>query len=410
MRRRSRILPRRSGRAWGARVGLALAATALGTWLITQSLAYTERGVAPEIAHRLAPNDGRLTALLSEKMSNPSATPAEREKADELARLALRQDPTAVAAVATLGIDRQIKGDTRGAKRAFAYAQMLSRRDLRTQLWAIEDAVSRGDVGAALKQYDITLRTSSYGPDLLFPVLTTAIADPAIRIALIRTLAAKPAWTPAFIEYVAESTSDPRTVFELFNGLRRAGVPISGNAQGVLIRALLDAKLYDQAWAYYTTLRPGSARRMSRDPRFAADINIASPLDWAVVNDGGTSTSIQHNGKTGVFDFSVSPSLSGLMLRQTQLLPAGSYLLRGHSLNVDQPTDSRPYWTLTCQDGRELGRVELPNSAQAGGNFSGRFDVPPGCPMQYLSLQARPSDTVGGVTGQIDHVQLAPMR
>lgn len=416
MRRRGGILPRRSGAEWAVRIALALVAAVVGSWSVMQSLAWVERGVAPELAHRLAPGDGRITAILSEKLSNPEATPAERAEADRLAKLALRQDPTAVQAVATLGIDAQLRGDIARARRIFAYAQLLSRRDLRTQLWAIEDAVSRGDIAGALKQYDITLRTSTFAPDLLFPVLSGAIADPAIRTALIHTLAAKPAWTQSFVEYVAiygyvaTNGLDPRNVFSLFVGLRRAGVPISENARTVLVNALLSGKFHDDAWRYYASVRPGADRRISRDPRFAATLDTPSLLDWVPIDDAGISASIQHGDRGGVFDFFAPASVGGAMLRQMQLLPTGSYVLRGHSLDIDQPDGSRPYWTLACQDGRELGRVALPNSAQAGGNFAGRFTVPAGCPVQYLSLVAQPSDAVAGVSGQIDRVQLAPAR
>lgn len=406
MNRRGGILPRRSAGEWGVRIALALAAAAVGTWSVMQSLAYSERGVAPELAHRLAPGDGRITALLSEKLSNPNATPTERAEADRMARLALRQDPTAVTAVATLGIDAQIRGDTAGARRIFAYAQTLSRRDLRTQLWAIEDAVSRGDVAGALRQYDITLRTSEYGSNLLFPVLASAIADPAIRVALIRTLAARPAWAPAFTDYVAGNGADPRTVSGLFLGLQRVGAPISGNAKAVLLDALLKGQHYGEAWSYYASIRPGADRRMSRDPRFTAALDAPSPLDWSAIDDTGISASIQREGQGGVFDFSAPSSVGGPILRQMQLLPAGDYMLRGHSSGIN----SRPYWLLTCPDGRELGRVEIPDSAQSGGNFAGRFKVPLECAAQYLTLVARPSDSVSGTSGQINQVQLEPAR
>lgn len=410
MRRRGGILPRRSAGEWGVRIALAMVAAAVGTWSVMQSLAWSEGVAAPELAHRLAPGDGRITALLSKKLSGPEATPTERAEADRLARLALRQDPTAVTAVATLGINAQLRGDTIGARRIFAYAQTLSRRDLRTQLWAIEDAVSRDDMAGALRQYDITLRVSTYGPDLLFPVLSSAIADPAIRDGLIRTLTAQPAWTQPFVESVAVNGPDPRAVFGLFTGLRRAEVPISDNARAVLINALLKGGYHDEAWAYYASIRPGVDRRMSRDPRFAAALDTPSPFDWIPVDDAGISTSIQRGERDGVFDFSAPASIGGPMLRQMQMLPPGNYLLQGHSLNIDQPDGSRPYWTLTCQDGRELGRITLLNSAQADGNFAGRFSVPAGCPVQYLSLVAQPSDAVAGASGQIDRVQLVPTR
>lgn len=63
---------------------------------------------------------------------------------------------------------------------------------------------------------------------------------------------------------------------------------------------------------------------------------------------------------------------------------------------------------LHCVDGRELGRVTVPASNQANGKFAGRFIVPSGCPVQYLSLIAQPSQSVAGLQGQLDRLWLEP--
>jgi hypothetical protein len=65
---------------------------------------------------------------------------------------------------------------------------------------------------------------------------------------------------------------------------------------------------------------------------------------------------------------------------------------------------------LQCREGRELGRVVLPDSAEARGEFDGRFTVPQGCPVQMLALVLRPSEAVSGVSGRIDRLQLTPIR
>lgn len=96
------------------------------------------------------------------------------------------------------------------------------------------------------------------------------------------------------------------------------------------------------------------------------------------------------------------------MLQQSQLLPPGRYRLTGHSTAIEQVDTALPYWALSCQGGRELGRVEVPNSSVAGGVFSGTFNVPAGCPVQTLVLVARPSDAVSGLSGAFDRVELMP--
>lgn len=408
MAKRRDAAPRRSAAEWGVRGALAIAAAGLGYFSATHSLAYMIRGSAPERAHALAPWDGRITALLSEKLSGPYVTVADRRRASALAILALRQDPTAVAAVATLGINAQVLGDTARARQIFAYSEMLSRRDLRTRLWAIEDAVARHNVPGVLRSYDIALRTSRIAPDLLFPILSSAISDAGIRQALVTTLVKRPAWGDQFIDYVSGNGPDPRATVSLFEAIHSQGLNLPAESPAVLIRRLLDEGHVDDAWHFYASITPGVDYRMSRDPGFTANPISPTPFDWQPITDSGVSATIQRGEQGGIFDFVVPPNLGGPLLRQTQLLPPGDYAIEGRSIGIDQADGALPYWALICGQGRELGRVTIPNSTQANGRFVGRFTVPVGCPVQQLQLVARPSEALSGLTGQIDDVRLRP--
>lgn len=407
---RSEFSKRRSATEWIVRGSLALLAGLAGFASVSQTLGYMLRSGDAERAHALAPSDGRVTAAWAKAHAGIKATPADRTKADRLARLALRQDPTSVTAASTLGINAQIRGEMVKARLILSYAERLSRRNLQTQLWAIEDSVGRGNIDLALRHYDIALRTSRNASDLLFPVLGGAITDPAIRVSLGRTLAARPSWGSSFIEYAAGGAADPRATARLLMTLRRTGTPVSELASAAVINTLIINRHPDAAWVYYAGVRPGVDRRVSRDPRFTAKLVHPSPFDWALINNAGISTSIQRGDRGGVVDFAAPPGVGGPLLQQMQALFPGSYRLQGHSSGIDQFEGSNPYWLLTCRSGRELGRVVVPNSLIADGTFTGWFNVPADCPVQLLVLVARPSDATIGSAGQIDHVRLSPAR
>ena len=307
-------------------------------------------------------------------------------------------------ALSTLGLNASALGDTLTARQLFGQAQKLSRRDFRTQLWTIEDTVARGDIARALYQYDVTLRVYPALGELLYPILATASGETAIRLELVKTLAGRPLWGESFIGYAAGHGPDPRTTAALFLDLRRAGVAVPEAARAGAINALIAAGRIAAAWRYHAVDRPGADWRRSRDPRFTAGTTAPSQLDWMPVDDGGVTASISQ----GAFDFSAPASIGGPLLRQLQLLPPGNYRLIGHSDGIDQRADTRPYWTLICGDGRELGRVPVPNSIAANGNFVGMFTVPTGCPTQTLVLVAQASDAVAGLSGRIDRVELMP--
>lgn len=403
---RSRTSRRRTPAEWARRGALALLLVVAAYASLTRTLASIVGGSDPARAHRLAPEDGRLTGLLARQWNLEGDR--DRREVTRLAVAALRRDPTAVAAAATLGIVAGTRGDMAGVRRSFGYAEALSRRDLSTQLWGIEDAVARGDVAAALRHYDIALRTARTAPELLFPILSSAIADPAIRRELIRTLAQRPAWSDAFIYYVANEGPRPDATTALFLGAARHGVRISRESRASVIKLLVSRGQMAAAWSYYAATQPGADRRSSRDPKFLGDPTLATVFDWNPLDDAGVTASIQAGDAGGAFTFSVPSSIGGPLLRQAQLLPAGRYRLTGHSVDVDQPATSLPFWTLVCADGRQLGRVEVPSSAQNGGRFIGRFDVQANCPVQTLTFMARPSTATNGAQGQIDDVRLVP--
>ena len=393
---------------WAVRTGLALLAVALGYQSVTYSMAVSAQRTDPARAHALAPGDGRIMAALAATKFAVDQSPRAQVDIAQLAQRALRQDPMVVQAVATLGLQAQLRGDTAKARRLFDYAGMLSRRELQVQLWAIEDAIGRGDIPGTLRQYDVALRTSKTAPDLLFPVLGGAIGEREVRRNLVATLAKRPSWMGDFITYVA-NFGDPPAVAALLVDLRRAGVALSADTTRVVITRLVQAGAPMLAWRYYATVRASADRRMSRDPQFAARLDVPTPFDWVVVNEAGVSASLGQGEKGGFVDFAAPPSVGGDVVRQLQLLPRGRYRIEGRTRNIDQPARSAPYWSLSCWQGRELGRVEVSASATTNGYFSGVFNVPRDCSVQMLTLVVRASDTVGGVSGQIDQTRLVPM-
>jgi hypothetical protein len=397
----------KSGREKLLRAGLAGLFLVAGYASVTHALGYTMRTVDIDAAQRVSPRDGRLLALLSEKRSAATASATERRESQWLARQALLAEPLSVPAVATLGINAAIANRPETAS-ILAHSDRLSRRDLRTRLWMIEDAAAREDTKGTLRHYDLALRTSRAAPELLFPVLARAIEDTEIRRELVPMLAAKPAWGESFIADLLGRDGDPRAMVALFQSLRNAGAPVSDNANARIVDRLLNAAYLDEAWRYYAAVRPNVDRRRSRDPDFALS-GPPTPLDWTIVpGDPALAGSIQNGQSNGVFDFAAPPNIGGIVLQQGQLLPAGTYRIDGTSLNLQQARTSLPYWALSCADGRELGRVEMNNSDTNQGRFSGRFVVPSDCPLQFLRLVLRPTGDIAGISGQVDRVELGP--
>lgn len=399
----------RSGREWALRGVLAAAALLLCYFSMTRTAAFALQKSNAEQAYALAPHDGRIAARLAARLTTQNADARQRARSDRIARQALVDEPLAVQALTTLGLNTLSRGDTNRARQFFTHSDALSRRELGTRLWLIDDAVARGDVPGALRHYDIALRTARAASDLLFPILTAAVSHPAVIEPLADTLAARPPWSLGFVSHLAHSSVTPKASADLFRRLSQRGISLPPEPQAVVVNALVDSGAVNEAWAYYQSFRPGGDRRRSRDPRFTANVEAPSVFDWRpVMNDAGITASIQSNRAGGLFDFAAPSTVGGIVLQQFQLLPPGRYRLQGTSAGIEQTSRALPYWQLVCRDGRELGRVDLPASTENNGRFAGDITVNGVCPVQVLRLVARPSSEIGGVTGQIKSVALVP--
>lgn len=410
MPRADRQSSRRALVKWKGAVPLALVTAAAGYVAVTDSLAQALMRRAPAQAHALTPGDGRAAAQLAARLSGPGSNPARRAESDRLALAALRRDPTAVAAASALGVNAWVRQDQQAAAKYFAYSDKLSRRDLKTRVWVIEDAARRDDINAALRNYDIALRTSRVAPEVLLPVLVRASSEPVVADALVRMLATKPIWMDGFLTSLAATSDQPEAMARLFLSLRKAGIHATDDVNAIVVRRLVADKAFDSAWSFFQTLRGGGDRRRSRDPRFEAKSAWPTDFDWTPnTNIPGVSVTILRGDRGGVFDFAAPPSIGGPILQQLQLLPPGEYAIGGRSLGIEQPDSARPFWELSCSDGRELGRVPLPNSSADNGLFRGTFTVPPGCTSQYLRLVTRATNEVRGLSGQISEARLEPV-
>lgn len=393
-------------RGLAARVGLALAVLIGGYVGTTASLANVVQRLDPASASALASGNGLIQAKLAKAEFSRAPAAAENSAAAARARKALLREPTAVDALTVLGFQAEISGNLKARDRTFAYATRLTRRELQPQIWAIEAAVTRGDIAGALEQYDKALRTSREARTLLFPTLAAALAEPKVRSRVIDLLAKRPSWGEPFVVFAADNPATPLASLAFFTDARRINLPVSDDLHVALINHLVAKQNFSEAWGYYTSVRRGSRRDQSRDPMFNLTGDIRSAFDWRPGTDEGVYANILASGQGGALEFALSPGSSGMIVRQTQMLSPGAYRLFGTGAVIERTAASLLYWTLQCVDGRETGEVTVRPRADGAARFAGRFIVPQGCPVQTLMLVGRAGDGMSGVAGRIEEAKL----
>jgi O-antigen ligase/tetratricopeptide (TPR) repeat protein len=398
--------------AWAARIAAGVVvAVALG-WL---AIGVTQAAVDG----RMRPNQVAWWPLDADAHANRAARvlesgaripPAALAGATADAQAALQREPVNAVAARTLGLLAARRGNEAQANRLMRYSEMLSRRDLLTQLWMIESNVQRNDIGEALRHYDRALRTSDGARDLLFPILIDAAASPAVTPQLGRLLAARPAWWEAFVTRLVTEGRSPMAI-EAIILATRLDPAIAGERSllGAAVNRLTQLGDYQRALDLYRRAG-GTGNALVRNGNFEAD-NRFAPLDWVLGDSLGAGGMMQPGlpGGGRALLMVVEPGSSGgTVARQLLVLPAGAYRFTALAGRVSG--EDRPRITLTCvRSNAALFDLRLPASGPGGQTIGQDFTVGgAACPAQWLIIAA--SQPTGDEGPWIDRISVMPAR
>ncbi|MEG3163594.1 hypothetical protein U1701_03190 [Sphingomonas sp. PB2P19] len=324
-------------------------------------------------------------------VAKPDAAGADR--AESLARRALQLDASQALAYSVLGMAMDVKHDPRG-RELILLSDRFSRRLLLSRIWLIEDAVNRGDIDTALRNYDIALRTSGEAPALLFPVLLNAAADPNITDKLAKLLRARPLWRDAFLAELTQK-GDPLVAYSVL----RAGVgsKIPESARQSLVARLVAANRPDLAYglaaAGITPLHNDVAVDLARSPGRLA------PFGWSLSTTDMVDASQDIDGTFVAQTRSNTPQTA--ISRLVALAP-GQYVMAARGEFRSGSGTAR--WTASCFGGNPLGAIPA-----TGGSSSTGFSVPAGCAFQWLRLEVTASLDADHVEAVITSYRVAPL-
>jgi len=380
---------------------------AIGVIALCNAAANVLSTVAPEIAVELAPHNGFALAAAANAML--AGAKPDSERASTLARKALERDPTNVPAIRTLAFALEMGGARARAARLLGYGQSLSLRDIPTQLWYIEDAVTRGDVPAALHHYDIALRSDAAVQPSLFPILVAATSDQAIVDGLVSVLARRPVWSEPFLIALTRDAPDFGKVALLVDGMRRAGTPAPPSVTVAVINRLGSERRFDAAWMLYAGLDRQAALAPLRNPDFSGPSHNSTIFDWNLASGSGLKSDPIVGGGGGLH-FVAATNAAGPVAVQLLRIPIGRYMLQSATRSLSRGAGPSPSLRIRCADSDVvLATVALPDGAGAPVAFRQGFVVPAACDTQRLEIEADGGDEINGVSGDIGPIIIRSM-
>jgi hypothetical protein len=365
---------------------------------------------APGVAARWGSGAAVTQAARADRLAQPGGSRAGLIEAERLARRALLREPSSVPAVRVLGQAAALRGDLPRANRLFRYSEQLSRRDLLTQIWLIEEGVRRGDIAGTLTHYDRALRTVGRARAVLFPVLISAMSTPDVAAGAERLMAQRTAWGPDFLAVMAQSpNASPDALARLAMAARlRPDVAAERGSLDAILQRLVASGRHVAAYTLWRRVLgvPGAGTRV-RNGGFESD-PLPPPFDWRFANEGDRSATREPSDTGIALVLRATNGTSGEFARQLLLLQPGRYRIDLTSSGASADRLSHALLAVTCAAGGEL--LRLPLSAVAKTRLNGAFSVPPGCRAQTLTIAA-PTGLGDGNDGVIvDDVTIVPVQ
>ena len=378
--------------------------TLLLLWLsVAVSLAGVLRDRRPDFALRLWPGDGFAKAFKSERLLQQRIQAPTHEEELRLAREALAAEPTSARAARVIAL---LAPNAPASRRSFAYARKLSRRDLIINMWFIEEAVQRNDVAGALAQYDVTLRTSSQAPRLLFPILSSALAQRDLAEPIARLLATGGEWVPDFFDHVMAENARTGDLGRVV--LYRPAVlgRLAPAAQARLVAQLADARQFETGSRIYRLVsRRAAAGAGDRGPVVGGAL---PPFDWAVIDSGNFGASV---GSAGALEVYSEAGFRGTVARRLIRLAPGAYRLTGAGTVTEGVAAGQASWSVTCaeSDTNPAATIDISGPAAGRKNRQVDFRLSPGCTWFWINLEVGSTSEDGRFEAILTGPSVAPL-
>jgi hypothetical protein len=332
-------------------------------WLsIAVTMSNVATGASPLLALRVWPWSSSAASALAEQ-DIVTATARSQEEARYYASDALARSPVDARAARVLGLFDALRARNRAAQFAFYYAQRLSRRDLPTQMWLIEQSVDQNDIPSALSHYHIAMRTSQTSRAILIPVLADAAENPAVAKPLAQLLRQRPNWWLDFYDSAVPKISSPISLALIVSALHfNPADPLEGARlrQGMQRLVALDA--VDAAYHIYRKafVAQNQAAVLIRNGGFESGVGLP-PFDWQFSDSPDHQGIIEpRDGSHGSAALSIAGTSSGEVARELLMLPPGQYKLSFLIGAVRGDATQHPDAMIVCLRGAEILAFRFP--------------------------------------------------
>jgi tetratricopeptide (TPR) repeat protein len=362
---------------------------------------------APDAAVRLWPPSGaayanagtrRLAAVIDTQ--NPRIPSKIPNSVASLSRKALLLEPTNTVAMRNLALYYDSLGNRDRARGLMEAALASSRRNSTVNLWLTEDLSRKGQNLAALRLYDITIRTDSAVAASLMQMMARSLANQRAVPALEQILVNAPPWMDDFWTSVLSEPSNLDNAYALRERLHKRGLSMAKDHDALLIAQLANSGRFEKAFAlYHSVTASGPSAEMLVDGGFDHD-PLYPPIGWKLAADSTFGSAL--NTKTGQLEITALPNSEGVVAQQLVELSGNQDLVL--RADYDGPGRSGLALKITCAGPSGEQNLDVSFSLPAGQPV--RAALARGCPFAWVSLVIERDDNLQGRDIRVDSVSM----
>ncbi len=396
------------GMPWLRLVAGTLAAVGAACLAAAFTFSLAEAAPVPELALSAWRTSTAQSSLAARLVLAPF-TGARLAQAELLARAALSGSPVNVEAARALALAEAGQEHLGAARRMIRYAEQLSRRDVQTEFWLIQERVAAADVPGALLHYHRAMQTSRASRELLSPILAQAAEEPAVYRPLAQILAQRPEWWPNFLGDFVERTHSPAALTVVTRSLRlNPAVPAERDRLTTILQRYVTLGEVASGRRLFDSLT-GEAAAPVAQGGFERDTMLA-PYGWQIGNgaNGGGARELRQ-GARGAFALTLDGSRGEEAAHQILALSPGRHELRLLMGDVLPGFFDPATITLRCFPAdTPIAEHDLPVTRGTAA-LRVPFMVPEGCPAQILIVRDARSANDTAEKPWIDDVTIVPL-
>ena len=290
------------------------------------------------------------------------------------------QSPLAPEPFLVRGVQAQLRGDLRGAERAFRAAQWRDPRSLPTAYFLGAYYLRTGDAFRGLRQTAVLARLSPSGIGAVAPYVAAYAQNRANWPQIRELFRSQPEMEDPVLAQLAQAPANTDAILSLSDPAHRS---VKSPWVAVLLQSLVDAGQYARARAIWGNIAHVAPTSGIFDSDFSPS-DAPPPFNWSLTSSTIGLAERQSGGRLHALHYGQE---DGVLARQLLVLPAGSYRLTMRISAALHPESLS--WSVRCAKSNvAIASVALNQIADRGLSFR----VPPDCGAQWLELSGSSSD------------------